>query len=244
MTEKEILTMLNLRKKNKAKWIVDVSENIYAAPELAPYLPLIERSLMYADGVVTSTEFNKELYAKHNENIYVLPSALDFNIWDALKPVVSKKMKIGYYGSEIGMKLAEPSLKELKKKYDIAFIRVAQDGVIGAPKALSKLGISMCVFPMVDSNYNRSRNNIDILEVLALKIPVIASPVLAYSNLPVFYCDTNYSWYETLEALILDKKQRKDAGQKGYDFVHENYDMKRFVAPFQQWLKKLDRKKY
>jgi hypothetical protein len=245
MTEKEILTIMNLRRKNNAKWIVDISENIYAAPELAPYLPLIERSLMFADGVVTSTPLNKEIYAGLNENIYVLPSALDFSIWDNLKPVVSRKMKIGYFGGELGLKLAEPAFKEIKKKYpDVEFVNIFIDGVIGVPQKLAKLGISMCVFPMVDGNYNRSRNNIDILEMMALKVPVIASPVYPYSGLPVFYCSTNYEYFETLENLITDKEQRKDAGQKGYDFVHKEYDMKKLISNFQSWLNGLERKDY
>jgi hypothetical protein len=241
MEEREILKIMDLRKLNNSKWIVDVSENIYANPELTPYLSIIERSLMLADGVVTSTQLNKELYKKLNKNIYLLPSALDFNIWDTLKPVVSRKFKIGYYGGKQDLDLISPALQELVKKHKIEFVDAYIDGVIGQPKKLTKLGLSMCLFPLIDNNYTRSRNNINLLELMALKVPSIASPIEAYDGLPVLYANTNWQWYEAISGLINDKKLRQNAGQIGYDFVHENFDMKRFTAPLQQWLKGLSR---
>jgi hypothetical protein len=244
LDEKELLRILNLRKHNNAKWIVDVSENIYADPNLEPYLPIIERSLMYADGVTTTSQYNKELYNKINENIYVLPSALDFDIWDNLKPVVSRKIKIGYIASKLGIEQVNPSFKELKKKYDIELLNVWTDEVIGIPKKLAKLGLSIVVFPQLDSNVNRCRDNIDALELLALKVPVVASPTNSYKGLPVLYAKTNFEWYEVLEKLITNKKFRKEMGQIEYDWVKNNADMKKYVGNYQNWLNGLQRKDY
>ena len=202
------------------------------------------RCLGLADGVVTSTELNKEIYEKFNKNIYLLPSALDFKIWDSLTPKKSRKLKIGYFGNKEDLEKILPSLAELVKQYPIEFENIAIDGVIDQPDKLAKFGVSMALFPLEDTNYNRSKNNINLLEVMALNIPIVASPIESYKGLPVLYAKTNYEWYECIEKLITDKDFRKDVGQTGYNFVHENYDMKKFVSKFQSWLKELKRKDY
>jgi glycosyltransferase involved in cell wall biosynthesis len=244
LEERELLKIMDLRKLNNSKWIVDVSENIYENPMLSPYLPIIERSIILADGVITSTPINKEAYSKLNKNVYLLPSALDFNIWDSQKPVVSKNLKIGYYGGKQDLDLISPALQELAKKYKLEFVDAFIDGVIGQPEALSKLGLSMCLFPLIDNNYTRCQNNINLLEVMALKVPIIASPIDSLDGLPVMYANSNYEWYETIEKLITDTKFRKAMGQNGYEFVKSVYDMKLFVSNLQKWLKELPRKEY
>lgn len=244
MDEEELLRIMNLRKLNNCKWIVDISENIYSNNDLQPYLPIIERSLHFADGVIVPTEINKEIYKVLNENIYVLPSALDFMIWDNLKPVVSRKFKIGYIGSQNDLALVNPTLNELQKKYPIELLNIYTNEVIDVPKKIAKLGLSMAVFPMTDTNFNRCRTDIDILEVMALKIPVVASPTVAYQGLPVLYAKTNFQWYEAIEKIITDKKFRKEMQEMGWNFVHNEYDMKKYVGNLQSWLKSLPRKNY
>jgi len=244
MSEAEILRIMNLRRHNNCRWIVDVSENIYANPAYQVNLPIIQRSLMFADGVITSTQFNKELYEGLNENIYVLPSVLDFKLWDTIKPVVSRKFKIGYMGRKEDLELVSPTFKEIVKHYPVELVNAYIDGVIGQPQQLAKLGLSMAVMPLTDTNYNRCRNNIDLLELMALRVPLIASPTISYAGLPIIYAKTNYEWYESVEKLIVDKQFRKEMGENEQKFVKNEYDMTKFVSNLQHWLKNLPKKDY
>jgi len=123
-------------------------------------------------------------------------------------------------------------------------VNLYMEGVIGVPKKLSKLGLQMAVFPMVDSNKNRAKNNTDILEMLALKIPVVASKVEPFKDLPVLYAESNYEWYETITKLIEDKVLRKEMGLRGLEHVKKSHDMKKKVSKLRKWLENLPRKEY
>ena len=239
LEEKEILRIMDLRKLNNCKWVVDVSDNIYTDPALKQFVPIIEKSIMAADGLITTNQANKDLYQRLNENVYILPSCLDFKLWDHLK---SRPKKIGYFGMKEDLEIISPVLKELVKEHKVEFVNMFVDGVIGAPEQIAKKNISIALFPLADNEYNHYKDNIDLKEALALKIPVVASPI--YKDLPVLYANSNFQWYEIIEKLIKDTTFRKEIGQKGYEFVKSNFDMTKFVGNLQRWLKELPRKDY
>ena len=102
----------------------------------------------------------------------------------------------------------------------------------------------MAVFPLTDTNFNRCKDNIDLLEAMALKIPIVASPTINHQGLPTLFAESNYEWYENCKNLIENKKLRKETGENELKFVKNTYDMKKYVGNLQNWLKKLPRKNY
>lgn len=241
--EDELLKMMNLRRQNNAKWIVDVSENFLENIDLQPYLENIIRSIMLADGVIVSSKQVAQICEPHNKNVYVLPSTLDFKMWD-LKPVVSRKLKIGYRGTKQDIEKVTPSIKALSKEHNFEMVSMNIEGIIDLPKQLSKLGLSMAVLPLEDNNFNRCKDNIDLLELMALKIPIVASPIATFRKLPILYAENNFQWYESIEKLIKDKQYRQKIGLGEYFYVKKHYDMTKYVSNLQSWLKKLERKDY
>lgn len=237
MDEEELLRIINLRKKNNCRWVMDMSENVYANLAYEPYMSVIEKSIQLADGLIITPQL-KGIYT--HEYIYELPSLIDFEMW-GLKSKVSRKIKIGYYGEKEDLELVSPALQEIVKNYDVKFVNLGIRGIIDLPKTISKLGLKMALFPLADTDINRYKDNISLLECLALKIPVIASPTY---NLDVLCADSNFEWYESIENLLKNSKKRKEVAENGYKLVEKEFNMTKYPSKLQTWLKKLPKKKY
>jgi glycosyltransferase involved in cell wall biosynthesis len=77
----------------------------------------------------------------------------------------------------------------------------------------------------------RSKSNLKFLEFSSNKITCVCSNVENYANTVIhgetgLLADNNFeSWKDNLLKLMNDDKYRKDMGQKGYDFVKQNYSI-------------------
>ena len=242
--EKELLRMMNLRKARNAKWIVDLSENFHADEMLQAYLINIERSLKLADGVAVSNKQLEKLAKIYNDNVYVLPSALDFNLWNRPVHVARGNFRIGYKGNKMDLEKVAPTFGEISQRHKVEFVPIYYEGIIGLWKNMADLRLGMAVMPLEDSGYNRYRDNIDLLELMALKVPLVASPVEAYKGLPILYANNNYEWFECISKVLENKRFREDLRETEHKFVHNNFDMKKLISPFMHWLKNIERKDY
>ena len=267
-SEDELLKILNLRRWSGAKLVFDIDDDLYAvatdnpAHKNVPHLiRTFEKCLSIADGVTVSTPALKELYKSLNPNIYVNPNGQNIQFWSKIKsPKQHKGIRIGWRGAQGhggDIALVKPALDELKKKYDITFCTLGVEpkfkpdehwkfvGTLDFPKTLAKMDLDIAVVPLIDKRYNRAKSNIAVCEFSMLKIPCVASPVENQKDMGgVLYAKNNYEWYEQLERLIKDKALRKQKGKEAYDFVVENYDMKKLTKPFVKWLEELPRKDY
>jgi len=267
--EEELLKILNLRRWSGAKLVFDIDDDLYAvstdnpAHKNVPHLiRAFEKCLMVADGVTVSTPALKELYSKLNPNIYVNPNGQDIQMWRKVKTKngTHKGIRIGWRGASghgADVSLVKPALDELKKKYDITFCTLGVEppfkpdehwsfvGTLEFPKTLDKMDLDIAVVPLIDKRYNRAKSNIAVQEFGMLKIPCVASPVENQKDMDgVLYANSNYEWFEQLERLIKDKALRKEKGKEVYDYVVENYDMKKLTKPFVKWLEELPRKDF
>lgn len=233
MDEEELLRIINLRKKNNCRWVMDMSENVYANLAYEPYMNVIEKAILLADGLIITPKL-KGIYT--HDHIYELPSVIDFTMW-GIK--AKKGKKIGYYGEKEDLELVSPALQEIVKNYDVKFVNLGIRGIIDLPKTISKLGLQMALFPLADTDINRYKDDISLLECLALKIPVIASPTY---KLDILTADSNYEWYENIEKLIKTPKKRKEVAENGYKLVESSYNFVKYPSKLQQWLKKLPKK--
>jgi hypothetical protein len=234
--ESELLRILDLRKHNNCRWVMDITDNVYANLIYEDLLPVIEKAISLADGIIVRPEL-KGIY-KH-DHIHILPSLIDFDLWEETKR--TRKLKIGYYGDKPDLELITPSLQEIAKSYKVEFVNLGIKDIVSLPKILPSLGVSIALFPLVDTDINKYKDNISVLECMAVKIPIISSAIY---NLPTLQAETNYDWYENIEKLIKSRKLRKEMAENGYNFVKTNYDMTKFVSNLQKWLKNLPRKAY
>lgn len=259
----EIFKILDIREWSGAKWIVDMDDNIYAVSNDNPAQyqarkleKNMETCFRLADGVTVSVPMLKELYKPLNDNIFVQKNSINFNFWKEQPKRRHKGIRIGWegaYGHKTDVELIYPIIKRLQADYPEKNIQFVTFGVelnltsehhhwvplLDYPKKLAELDLDIAIAPLIDSNYNRCKSNIRILENSALKYPVVASPTENQKNMPCLYAKNNYEWYSQLEKLILSKQLRQEIGEKQYNFAKENYDISKNVDGLAEWMRKL-----
>jgi glycosyltransferase involved in cell wall biosynthesis len=84
----------------------------------------------------------------------------------------------------------------------------------------------ICLVPLVNSPFNRHKSNLKVLEAAHLGLPVIASPVHPYLDMPLLYAKNSTEWIQNIRRLVASKKRQKEAGAelKEYCDQHFNFD--------------------
>jgi len=84
----------------------------------------------------------------------------------------------------------------------------------------------ICLIPLLNSPFNRHKSNLKVLEAANLELPVIASHVHPYLDLPILYAKNSHDWVKHIEKLVASKKRQKEAGQelKEYCDVWYNFE--------------------
>ena len=101
------------------------------------------------------------------------------------------------------------------------------------PKHLSSMKWDIGIAPLVDSAFTRCKSPIKFFEYSMYKIPVIASRVYPY-YVPCFDREVithevtgllvkPSEWFDALERLILNEKERKEFANNAYDHVSNNW---------------------
>ncbi len=117
------------------------------------------------------------------------------------------------------------------------------------PEHLSKHKWDIGIAPLVDTDFTRSKSPIKFFEYSMYKIPTIASKVYPY-YVPSFDKDVithevngllvnDEEWFDALEKLILDKKEREFLGQNAYEYVKENWQYKEISSEIDKVIKAL-----
>jgi glycosyltransferase involved in cell wall biosynthesis len=82
----------------------------------------------------------------------------------------------------------------------------------------------ICLVPLVNSPFNRMKSNLKILEAANLGLPVVASAVHPYLDMPVNYCRTGRDWEQHIKRLVQWPKRREEEGQRLAEFCKEHYN--------------------
>jgi glycosyltransferase involved in cell wall biosynthesis len=81
----------------------------------------------------------------------------------------------------------------------------------------------ICLVPLINSKFNRHKSNLKILEAANLGLPVIASEVHPYLDMPVFYAKHANDWVKYIKRLVESRKRQKEAGQQLAEYCAEHY---------------------
>lgn len=81
----------------------------------------------------------------------------------------------------------------------------------------------ICLTPLVHSPFNRMKSNLKILEAANLALPVIASQVHPYLDMPVRYCMRGTDWVEHIKDLVANPEKRLDEGERLKAFCDDNF---------------------
>lgn len=193
--------------------LMDMDDNILSTAVYNPahdfYAPgsgFRERALAqmrHADGVICSTPYLAELYREVNPHTYVVPNAIDLDLWGHVTPKKRGGIRIGWAGGAShteDLLTILPAVKNiLATEKDVTFSIVH-----GVPEEFKNIEGVECVYkwaridrypqmlaerdfdigmaPLVDNAFNRGKSNLRWLEYSALGIPTVASRVGHFSE--------------------------------------------------------------
>lgn len=84
----------------------------------------------------------------------------------------------------------------------------------------------IAIAPLEDNEFNRCKSNLKSLEAGCKNIPLLASAIHPYSEMPVIHCKTQKDWYTNLKELIRRPELIEERGNALGKFVRENYNLK------------------
>lgn len=105
------------------------------------------------------------------------------------------------------------------------------------PNVMKKTDI--CVVPLENLPYTRCKSAIKYLEMSSAKKPGVWQKIRQYAEVingeNGILAETSNEWYEAIKSLVLDAKKRKEMGEKAYQDIVENRQMKDNVNKYAEF---------
>jgi glycosyltransferase involved in cell wall biosynthesis len=205
------------------------------------YQKSLKSFLMRADIVTVSTERLKNTYSKYNNNVIIVPNAIDQKDWIVPNFKEHKEYRIGWTGGlshysdwyEIKDDI-ERIAKEFPQvkfviggiKFDGIFKNINKEQVeywpwvdaTGHGYRVSMMDLDLAIIPLRDSSFNSNKSCIKFYEFSSIKVPTICSNVAPYSDeAPKESLSDNF--YESIKYYIENKDKAIEMAEKNYEFV-------------------------
>lgn len=217
---------------------------------------VIQEHLTMSDGVIVSTPYLKKLYSELNDNIFVMPNGIDFQVWDNLKESnhPNNRIRIGWSGAAShneDIRFVEKTIWRILEKYkNVEFffqggapqflvkkhprVKCSQKWATPYvyPQRMKDLKFDIGIAPLLDNNFNRAKSNLRWLEYSALKIPTVASCVEHFKTTikdgkTGFLCYEPEEFFDRLCLLIENEGKRKEIGNNAYQEIRKNFNMEK-----------------
>jgi hypothetical protein len=215
----------------------------------------IEAALAELDEVVVTTPALAAAVARHaalRAPARIIPTALPVARLPLAQPNTGKAVRIGWAGTAThggDWDAVRPAIEALLRDY--AHVRLAlltknpPRWLAAHPQVeihrpvdferyyttLSTLRLDLAVAPLVAHPFNESKSNLKALDFAALGLPLVASRVGPYADLPhgetCFTIPDNdpAQWVEALASLIGDAEQRRAMGAAARRWVADTYSL-------------------
>jgi len=237
-------------------WLLDEHHIASAIYREHNFEALQIRHLQQADIVTTTHSRLAEKIYPYNKNVVVLPNAIPQHEYFTTHKTEAPNLRLFWQGSithERDIELLRNPFKRLdKNSYTMVLAgytkHEAWDRMVSAYTNGLRLkgcilpGVppqeyysnyqyaDVCLAPLVNSTFNALKSNLKILEAANLALPVIASHVQPYLNLPVLYAKHQTGWCKHIHALT-DAATRTQLGLQLKQYCDEHYN---FAAINQQ----------
>lgn len=202
-----------------------------------------------ADLITTTHERLAEKIYPHNPNVIITPNAIPDHEYFNFDRTESEKIRIFWQGSithEKDIELLRNPFKRLDNSFHMVMAgytkHEAWDKMVSSYTNGLRLSGSIlpgtspfeyyknyqyadiCLAPLIKSGFNGFKSNLKVLEAAHAGLPVIASQVDPYLDLPILYVQKQQDWIKNIYTLR-DKQLRKDLGQnlKSYCNTHFNF---------------------
>lgn len=212
------------------------------------------RLIRQADCITVTTEPLRKTYSRYNDNVTIIPNAINFRVWD--------KLNIGWLGKEVRLLytgaanhfedwlFVHPVLEELQKKYkNLTIVLIGTDWTSAPnnldysrvevhrwvdfeayPYLLKSLGCHIGIAPISKTDFNDCRSELKWVEYSALKMATVATPWGPYKRsvkdgVTGLLADEREDWVAALSTLIEDKALRNELAVNAYKECKKNFNL-------------------
>ncbi len=236
--------------------VVEKDGEWYTTAPASDHIKVFLEQLRHSDCLIVSTQELKNVYSPFAERIEVIPNGIDFETFPANRPNDSDTVRIGLFGSNThynDWKEINDVIRQILKEnpkvtlvtntvgkalpdYMVDLVGNAQVeihepvSISGYHEWLADKRIDICVAPLADTKFNKSKSNIKYLEFGALGVPGVFSDEPPYQSVKHgetgFRASNAKDWFKYLNRLILDDPLRKRMGKEARNHVEKDFNMK------------------
>lgn len=217
------------------------------------------------DIVTVTTERLAKRFSEYNQNVVVVPNALDLSVWHEY-PLKKKEFRIGWTGGSTHYadwaevkSVIEKFLKE-NKDTKLIMAGVNWDGIVknidksqfefwdwvdaeGHGYRTALMNLDIAIIPLADNSFNSYKSCIKWYEFASLGVPCIVSNVPPYSDevehgKTAYTYDTQSQLAEMLTMLKENKAERKKIAKNASNWVKNNRNIDDVVDNLYEVLKK------
>lgn len=155
----------------------------------------------------------------HAEDIRILQRPLD-----GLGPLAGKIKMImaGYtHGEPAWSDMAMAYTAKLKHQYLLLPGRLVEEYYQAYKHA------DICLVPLVRSRFNSMKSNLKVLEAAHLGLPVIASDVHPYKDMPIMYAKSGGDWIRHIQRMVGSRKRQKEAGAELQEYCNTHFNFRK-----------------
>ena len=252
-TSEESLRLVTVMKdmSPSKKVIIDHDDNIFVENN-EDKLEIAKEILEKADGVFVSTTKLADVYGEYNDNITVLPSSLDLNIWKQYKIEKDNNIIITWHSDSShyeDLNEISSELKNISTKHEN--VKIVHHGSVDIkvhPYKQILLDADIGIIPLADNDLNKSKSPIKWIEYSALGIPCVVKDIEPYSKLITHgengFLYTNTEEFEFwVDKLVEHPSLRERIGKAAQEYVHEHFDASKNSKYWAEAIKTITEKK-
>ncbi len=212
-----------------------------------------------ASAVLAGSHQLKRFAAAHNRNTHLIPSSIDLSLYEPVRRApAGDRVTLGWIGDGVSYRedltmLAEP-LRRLGERHPVRLVIIGALGQEKIYETFAHLGpvevrmvdaidwkdpaavaaeisrFDIGLYPLTGNVFNIYKCGFKALEYMALKIPVVASPVgengyIIDDGTEGFLAVDGEQWYRKLRALVENEQTRLSMGEAGRKKVEEKYSL-------------------
>ena len=275
--DQSILNVIEPANINGTSVVIDYDDDIfsvptsnYCKPNFSPQSAALSGEISKrANAISTSTLRLKSLLGKYNDNICVIPNAIDWDLIEShlkgWEPIKKDFFHVVWAGSATHMedqKIVLGPIRELLKKYDdIKFtffgwcyndlLTEYPDKINYHPmvnnflylKVLRDLSADLVIQPLINHRFNFSKSNIRWLESGSFGIPCLASDVPSFKNLGDEFCMTaawdEADWFEKIDYAYKNREKIKEMGLRSQTAIKNSWSIEKMYPAWDRYYRSI-----